>query len=84
MLLYAWHENEHEQHDETMLWATTLDGGSSLVTFLLAGNLSPLGMRLLDYLNVEPPLSDITLAIVLFAISGIIYCLICPKRRKMI
>lgn len=56
----------------------------AVVTFLLAGNLSPLGMRLLDYLNVEPPLSDITLAIVLFAISGIIYCLICPKRRKMI
>ncbi len=33
MLLYAWHENEHEQHDETMLWATTLDGGSSLLSF---------------------------------------------------
>ena len=32
MLLYAWHENEHEQHDETMLWATTLDGGSSLLS----------------------------------------------------
>lgn len=30
MLLYAWHENE--QHDETMLWATTLDGGSSLLS----------------------------------------------------
>ena len=55
----------------------------AVVAFLLAGNLSPLGMRLLDYLNVEPPLSDITLAIVLFAISGIIYCLICPKRRTM-
>ena len=56
----------------------------AVVTFLLAGNLSPLGMRLLDYLNVEPPLSDITLAIVLFAISGIIYCLIYPKRRRII
>ena len=32
MLLYAWHENEHEQHDETMFWATTLDGGSSLLS----------------------------------------------------
>ena len=32
MLLCAWHENEHEQHDETMLWATTLDGGSSLLS----------------------------------------------------
>ena len=32
MLPYAWHENEHEQHDETMLWATTLDGGSSLLS----------------------------------------------------
>ena len=32
MLLYAWHENEHEQHDETMLWATTLDGGSSFLS----------------------------------------------------
>ena len=32
MLLYAWHENEHEQHDETMLWPTTLDGGSSLLS----------------------------------------------------
>lgn len=32
MLLYAWHENEHEQHDETMLWAATLDGGSSLLS----------------------------------------------------
>ena len=56
----------------------------AVVAFLLAGNLSPFGMRVLDYLNVEPPWSDITLAIVLFAISGIIYCLICPKRRKMI
>ena len=55
-----------------------------VVSFLLAGNLSPLGMRFLDYLNVEPPLSDITLAIVLFAISGIIYCLIYPKRRRII
>ena len=32
MLLCVWHENEHEQHDETMLWATTLDGGSSLLS----------------------------------------------------
>ena len=56
----------------------------AVVTFLLAGNLSPLGMRFLDYLNVEPPLSDITLAIVLFAMSGIIYCLIYPKRRRII
>ena len=32
MLLYAWCENEHEQHDETMHWATTLDGGSSLLS----------------------------------------------------
>ena len=56
----------------------------AVVAFLLAGNLSPFGMRLLDYLNVELPWSDITLTIVLFAISGIIYCLICPKRRKMI
>lgn len=32
ILLYAWYENEHEQHDETMLWATTLDGGSSLLS----------------------------------------------------
>ena len=54
----------------------------AVVTFLLAGNLSPLGMRLLDYLNVEPPLSDITLAIVLFAISGIIYCLICQRGER--
>ena len=53
-------------------------------SFLLAGNLSPFGMRALDNLNVEPPWSDITLTIALFAISGIIYCLICPKRRKMI
>ncbi len=29
ILLYAWYENEHEQHDETMLLATTLDGGGS-------------------------------------------------------
>ena len=57
---------------------------AAMVAFLLAGNLSPFGMRALDNLNVEPPWSDITLAIVLFAISGIIYCLICPKRRKMI
>ena len=56
----------------------------AVVTFLLAGNLSPLGMRALDFVNVEPPLSDITLAIVLFAISGIIYCLIYPKRRRII
>ena len=55
-----------------------------VVSFLLAGNLSPFGMRALDNFNVEPPWSDITLTIVLFAISGIIYCLICPKRRKMI
>ena len=82
MLLYAWHENEHEQHDETMLWAQRWM--VAVVSFLLAGNLSPLGMRALDFVNVEPPLSDITLAIVLFAISGIIYCLICPRRRKMI
>lgn len=54
------------------------------VSFLLAGNLSPFGMRLLDSLNVEPPWSDVALSIVLFVISGIIYCLICPKRRKMI
>ena len=56
----------------------------AVVAFLLAGNLSPFGMRALDFVNVEPPLSDITLAIVLFAISGIIYCLIFPNRRKMI
>ena len=56
----------------------------AVVSFLLAGNLSPLGMRALDFVNVEPPLSDITLAIVLFAISGIIYCLIYPKRRRII
>ena len=55
-----------------------------VVSFLLAGNLSSFGMRALDNLNVEPPWSDITLTIALFAISGIIYCLICPKRRKMI
>ena len=56
----------------------------AVVAFLLAGNLSPFGMRLLDYLNVEPPWSDITLTIVLFAITRMIYSLICPKRRKMI
>ena len=56
----------------------------AVVSFLWAGNLSPFGMRLLDSLNVEPPWSDVALLIVLFAISGIIYCLICPKRRKMI
>ena len=46
------------------------------VSFLLAGNLSPFGMRLLDYLNVEPPWSDIALSIVLCAITGISYCAI--------
>ena len=35
----------------------------AVVAFLLAGNLSPLGMRALDFVNVESPLSDITLAI---------------------
>ena len=55
-----------------------------VVSFLLAGNLSPFGMRALDNLNVEPPLSDITLTIVLCAVSGMIYYLICPKRRRII
>ena len=55
-----------------------------VVSFLLAGNLSPFGMRVLDYLNVEPPWSDITLTMVLFAITGMIYSLICPKRLTMI
>ena len=32
MLLYVWHENEHEQHDETVLFATTLYGGSGLLS----------------------------------------------------
>ena len=48
----------------------------AVVAFLLAGNLSPFGMRLLDYLNVEPPWSDIALSIVLCAITGILYCAI--------
>ena len=29
MLLGVWHETKHEYHDETVLSATTLDGGSS-------------------------------------------------------
>jgi hypothetical protein len=57
---------------------------AAVVAYSLVGNLSPLGMRALDCLNVEPPLSDITLTIVLCAVAGMIYCLICPKRRKMI
>ena len=48
----------------------------AVVAFFLAGNLSPFGMRLLDYLNVEPPWSDIALSIVLCAITGISYCAI--------
>ena len=56
----------------------------AVVAFLLAGNLSPFGMRALDFLNVEPPWSDIVLSIALFAITVTIYCTICSKRRKMI
>jgi hypothetical protein len=48
----------------------------AVVAFFLAGYLSPFGMRLLDYLNVEPPWSDIALSIVLCAITGISYCAI--------
>ena len=29
MLQCVWHDSELEYHDETMLFATTLDGGSS-------------------------------------------------------
>jgi len=57
---------------------------AAMVAFLLAGNLSPFGMRVLDDLNVEPPWSDITLTMVLFAITWMIYSLICSKRRKII
>ena len=56
----------------------------AVVAFLLAGNLSPFGMRALDFLNVEPPWSDIVLSIALFAITVTTYCKICPKRRKVI
>lgn len=48
----------------------------AVVTFLLAGSFSPFGMRVLDRLNVEPPWSDIALSIVLFAIAGVIYCIL--------
>ena len=54
----------------------------AVVAFLLVGNLSPFGMRALDFLNVEPPLSDIVLTIVLFTIAGMIYRMICPKSPK--
>ena len=52
---------------------------TAMVAFLLAGNLSPFGMRALNYLNVEPPWSDIVLSIALFASTAMIYCLIRPK-----
>ena len=52
---------------------------AGMVAFLLAGNLSPFGMRALNYLNVEPLWSDIFLSIALFAVTVLIYCLIRPK-----
>lgn len=57
---------------------------AALGAFLRVGNLSPLGMRALNRLNVEPLWSDIALLIVLFMLTGMIYCLICPKQREMI
>jgi len=48
----------------------------AIVAFLLAGNLSPFGMRALDYLNIDPPWADITLSMALFAIAGVIYCML--------
>ena len=49
------------------------NGMVAVVAFLLAGNLSPLGMRALDCLNIEPPLADVALSMALFAITGAIY-----------
>lgn len=55
----------------------------ALVAFLLAGNLSPFGMRTLDRLNVEPLWSDIVLSIAIFVISSVIYCMIRQYAKLM-
>ncbi len=56
-----------------------------IFSFLLVGNLSPYGMRVLDCLNVESPLSDIVLLTVLFAGTGMVYCILrhmCPTNGR--
>ena len=54
----------------------------AVVALMVSGCLSPIGMRLLDYFEINAPLSDIILSTILILIACVVYCLILKYRIK--
>ena len=54
----------------------------AVVTLMVSGCLSPIGMRLLDYFEIKAPLSDIILSTILILIACVVYRLILKYRIK--
>ena len=54
----------------------------AIVSLVVSGCLSPIGMRLLDYFEINAPLSDIILSTILILIACVVYRLILKYRIK--
>ncbi len=54
----------------------------AVIALMVSGCLSPIGMRLLDYFEINAPLSDIILSVILILIACVVYRLILKYRIK--
>ena len=54
----------------------------AVVALMVSGCLSPIGMRLLDYFEINASLSDIILSTILILIACVVYRLILKYRIK--
>ena len=54
----------------------------AIVALMVSGCFSPIGMRLLDYFEINAPLSDIILSIIFILIACVVYRLILKYRIK--
>jgi hypothetical protein len=44
-----------------------------IIALIISGSLSPIGMRLLDHFEIEAPLADIVLSVILLGITWAVY-----------
>lgn len=45
----------------------------AIIALIISGSLSPIGMRLLDHFEIEAPLADIVLSVILLGITWVVY-----------
>lgn len=45
----------------------------AIIVLIISGSLSPIGMRLLDHFEIEAPLADIVLSVILLGITWVVY-----------